>query len=72
MIELKPCPFCMRLVRYITSLNGYRVACDVCDIYGPRGTSYENAAERWNDRALKLTQDQKIIAQFMGAAEDGK
>ena len=46
-----PCPFCGRSVGYISSHDGYRVACDPCDIYGPRGADYEDARRRWNERA---------------------
>ena len=46
-----PCPFCGKPVGYITSLYGYRVVCDVCDIYGPRGRDNAEARERWNQRS---------------------
>ena len=46
-----PCPFCGRRVGYISSHDGYRVACDPCDIYGPRGVDYQDARTKWNQRA---------------------
>ena len=46
-----PCPFCGRRVGYISSHDGYRVACDPCDIYGPRGVDYQDARAKWNQRA---------------------
>jgi Lar family restriction alleviation protein len=51
MSELKPCPFCGQTVGYVTSLYGYRVVCDVCDIHGPRGVTAEVARDEWNHRA---------------------
>ena len=46
-----PCPFCGQTVGYIASHDGYRVACDPCDIYGPRGVDYADARVKWNHRA---------------------
>jgi hypothetical protein len=48
---LLACPFCGKPVGYITSLCGYRVVCDACDIYGPRGRDNAEARQRWNQRA---------------------
>lgn len=46
-----PCPFCGQSVGYITSIYGYRVVCDWCDIQGPCGRDYAEARTRWNKRA---------------------
>ena len=48
--RLRECPFCGGRVGYITSLYGYRVVCDACDIHGPRGHSAEEAKAKWNKR----------------------
>lgn len=51
--KLKPCPFCGRPVGYVTSIYGYRVVCDGCDIQGPRSSnSYAEARELWNQRTI--------------------
>ena len=47
-----PCPFCGRRVGYISSHDGYRVACDPCDIYGPRGVDYHDAKAKWNQMTM--------------------
>ena len=49
------CPFCGGRVGYILSHDGYLVACDACDIYGPRGTDYQDARLKWNRRKSNAT-----------------
>jgi len=55
--SLTPCPFCGR--RHIILVHDeakdlYRARCPGCHALGPYGINYTKAADRWNDRTLRI------------------
>jgi Lar family restriction alleviation protein len=55
--SLSPCPFCGRrhvLLQYDELKELHRVRCPGCCAQGPFGLSYSQAAERWNNRIVRI------------------
>lgn len=49
---LAPCPFCGAIMLNLIAPDGggVRVVCPTCNMFGPRGETWEEALDLWNTR----------------------